>query len=101
MEINTKMHLRYLICRVYQSEELEIQYPQALAKPKRETISHNSLLEALTFKETRIYRYNPLDRNIYSTTNLVHRTTVTHVKVINASLVSDHFIRLLLPYLLI
>ena len=29
-------------------------YLQALAKPKRETISHNSLLEALTFKATRI-----------------------------------------------
>ena len=55
-------------------EELEIQYLQALAKPKRETISHNSLLEALAFKATRIYRYNPLDRNINSTTNLVKRT---------------------------
>ena len=33
-------------------EELEIQYSQALAKPKRETISHNSLLEALAFKVT-------------------------------------------------
>ena len=52
-------------------EELEIQYSQAFAKPKRETISHNSLLEALAFKATRIYRYNPLDRNINSTTNLV------------------------------
>ena len=45
-------------------EELEIQYLQALAKPKRETISHNSLLEALAFNTTRIYRYNLLDRNI-------------------------------------
>ena len=51
--------------------QLEIQYSQALAKPKQETISHNSLLEALAFKATRIYRYNPLDRNINSTTNLV------------------------------
>ena len=31
-------------------EELEIQYSQELAKPKRETISNNSLLEALAFK---------------------------------------------------
>ena len=36
-------------------EELEIQYSQALAKPKRETISHNRLLEALTFKATGIF----------------------------------------------
>ena len=49
-------------------EELEIQYSQALANPKRETISHNSLLEALAFKATRTYRYNPLYRNIYSIT---------------------------------
>ena len=62
-------------------EELEKQYSQALAKQKREKISHNSLLEALTFKATRIYRYNPLDRNINSTTNLVQNNG-THVKVI-------------------
>ena len=45
-------------------------------KPKWETISNNRLLQALTFRGTCIYRYNPLDRNINCTTNLVHRTTV-------------------------
>ena len=35
-------------------EELERQYSQALAKSERETISHERLLEALTFKVTRI-----------------------------------------------
>ena len=35
-------------------EELEIQHSQALAKPERETISHNRLLEAFTFKATRM-----------------------------------------------
>ena len=54
-------------------EELEIQYSQALAKPKQETISHKILLEALAFKATRIFLYNPLDRNIIPTTNLVHK----------------------------
>ena len=49
-------------------EELEIRYLQALEKSKRETISHNRLFQALTFKATRIYLYNPLDRNINSTT---------------------------------
>ena len=54
-----------------------------IAKPERETISHDSLLEALT---TRIlfacllpflYRCNPLHINILnSTTILVHRITV-------------------------
>ena len=64
-------------------QELEAQYSQALAKPKQETISHKSLLEAFAFKATRIYRYNPLNRNIISTTNLVHRqNNGTHVKVI-------------------
>ena len=75
-------------------EELEIQHSQALAKPQRETISHNSLLEALPFALAFIGTIssvqfslfftlfishccnNPLDRNINSTTNLVHRTTV-------------------------
>ena len=38
------------------------------------TRRHKNLLEALAIKATRIYRYNPLDRNIYRTTNLVHRT---------------------------
>ena len=65
-------------------EEIEIQYSQALAKPERETNSHNKLLEALTFKSTRIrhsvltfiYHCNPLYRNINFTTLLVHRTTL-------------------------
>ena len=65
-------------------EELEIQYSQALVKPERETNSHNRLLEAFTFKATRIaicllpflYRCSPLYRNINSTTSLVQRTTV-------------------------
>ena len=35
-------------------EVLEIQYSQALAKPERETNSHNRLLETLTFKAIRI-----------------------------------------------
>ena len=52
-------------------KELEIQYSQALVKPEQETNLHNRLLEALTFKATRIYRYNPLDRNINPTTNLL------------------------------
>ena len=56
-------------------EELEIQYSQALAKPKaRNSFAQQVITEALMFKATRIYRYNPLDRNISSTTNLVHRT---------------------------
>ena len=38
-------------------EELEIQYSQALAKPKRETISHNSLLEAIAFKASGLPSY--------------------------------------------
>ena len=67
--------LRDLICCVYQS--VKIQYSQALANPKRETISHNSLLEALAFKETHIYRYNPLYRNICSNTNLVQSSCIT------------------------
>ena len=80
-------------------EELEIQYSQALAKPKQETILHKSLLETLVFKATRIYQYNPLDNNnnsiffntinlntindcsiadvAISTTNLVHRWNIT------------------------
>ena len=68
--------------------EIEIGYSQALAKPERETVSHNSLLEVLTFKATRIAfclpvfsRFFiaaiwPLYRNINSTTILVHRKTV-------------------------
>ena len=40
--------------RLETSEEQEIKYSQALAKPERENISHNTLLEALTFKATRI-----------------------------------------------
>ena len=40
--------------RLETSEEQEIKYSQALAKPEREKISHNTLLEALTFKATRI-----------------------------------------------
>ena len=65
-------------------EELAIHNSQALAKPERETNSHNRLLEALTFETTRIAfcssvslsGYNALYRNINSTTVLVHRTTV-------------------------
>ena len=66
-------------------EELEIHgYSQALAKPERETNSHNMLLEALTFKATRIAFCSSVSlslqsavyRNINSTTVLVHRTTV-------------------------
>ena len=34
--------------------QLEIQYSQALTKPKQETVSHKSLLEAFEFKATRI-----------------------------------------------
>ena len=48
---------------------VEIQY-------SRDTISYNSLFQALTFKATRIYQYNPLHRNTNSTTTLAHRTTV-------------------------
>ena len=59
--------------------------------PKREAISHNSLLEALTFKATRIYRCSPLDRNINFTTNLVHRTTVHMWRWFNSG---DSFVRL-------
>ena len=59
-------------------EEVEIQYLQ----PERETISHNRLLEALTFKETCIAfslrsfiaAIHPVETN--STTTVVHRTTV-------------------------
>ena len=82
------LNSRDLICRVYQSvnaEELEIQYSQALAKPKQETILHSNLLEALAFKATRIHRYNPLNRNRNSTTNLVHRTTVHMWRWFNSS----------------
>ena len=47
-------------------EELEIQYSQALAKPERETTSHNRLLEALTFKETRIALSSPVSLSLQS-----------------------------------
>ena len=64
-------------------EELEIHHLQTLAKPERETNSHNRLLEVLMLKVTRIavcfqflYGCNPLYRNINYTTILVHRTTV-------------------------
>ena len=86
--------LRTVFERLGTLEKLEIRNSQALAKPKRETISHNRLLEALTFKETRTYRYNPLDRNINSATNLVHRTTVHMWRWFNSS---DSFVRLLWP----
>ena len=56
--------------------------------------SHNRLLEALTFKVTHIYRFNPLDRNINSTTKLVHRPMVYMWRWFNSS---DSFGRLLWP----
>ena len=65
---------------------------KALAKSKQERISHNKLFQALTFKATRIYRYDPLDRNINSTTTLVHRTTVHMWRWFNSS---DYFVCLL------
>ena len=79
--------------RLERLEELAIQYSQ----PERETILHNRLLGALTFKPTRIlfaflYRCNPLYRNLISTTTLVHRTTVHMWKWFNCS---DYFVRLL------
>ena len=65
-------------------EELEIQYLQVLAKPKRQTISHNRdlFIEALTFSRlvaTRIKSVCPSSpsqayRIIHSITILVHRT---------------------------
>ena len=75
-------------------EELEIQYSQALTKSKRETISHDRIFQALTFKATRIYRYNPLNRNINSTTTIAHRTTVHMWRWFNSS---GYFVRLLWP----
>ena len=47
-------------------EELEIQYPQALAKPERETNSHNRLLEALTLKGPRIALSSPISLSLQS-----------------------------------
>ena len=67
--------------RLERLEELEIQYSQ----PERETISHNRLLQAITFKATRIAFCLPVrffitairSLQIYSSiTTLVHRTTV-------------------------
>ena len=69
-------------------EELEMR------SQRRETISHNRLLEALTFKETRIYRHNPLDRNMNSTTNLVTEQWYTCE---GDSTIADSFVRLLWP----
>ena len=54
-------------------KEIEIHYSQALAKSKREAISHNSLLEAPINASRFERKYSPLARNINSTTNLVLR----------------------------
>ena len=68
--------------RLGRLEELEIQYSQ----PERETILHNRLLEALTFKATHIailfaflYRCNPQHKCYH---NFSPQNNGAHVKVI-------------------
>ena len=48
------------VLRLETLEQLETQYLQALAKPERETNSYNTLLEALTFKATRVSFCSPI-----------------------------------------
>ena len=84
MNIRNSIWIGHL--KIINIRELEIQYSQALAKPKQETNSCNGLLEALSYVQSDslcilfsrffIVALNPPYRNINSTTILVHRTTV-------------------------
>ena len=62
--MNSEQYLNWAFNDLIETEDLEIQYSQALAKQERETNSHNRLLEALTFKATRIALPSPVSLSL-------------------------------------